>query len=150
MPPVRLAARKPYESESGSWRGCSISSSRRYGTLTTTVCGRPRRMPRKRFADWTRHIVIHVLAAIMCAGILTVTIIEKFRQGAWLTLVITGAAIALCLLVRRHYRRVSSRLAELNAEFEDLPSVDHEGGAPDPAQPTAVLLVGNAMTGASS
>jgi hypothetical protein len=32
--------------------GCSISSSRRYGTLTTTVCGRPRRVLRRRFADW--------------------------------------------------------------------------------------------------
>ena len=27
-------------------------SSRRYGTLTTTVCGRPRRAVRSDFADW--------------------------------------------------------------------------------------------------
>jgi hypothetical protein len=98
---------------------------------------------RARHPGWWRKIIIHVIGAFMCAGILTVTIIEKFRQGAWLTLVITGAAIVLCLMVRRHYKRVSSRLAELNAEFEDLPSVDHEGGEPDPTQPTAVLLVGS-------
>jgi amino acid transporter len=100
-------------------------------------------MHRARHPGWWRKIFIHVIGAFMCAGILTVTVIEKFRQGAWLTLVITGAAIALCLMVRRHYRHVSGRLAELNSEFEDLPSDDHEGGEPDPMQPTAVLLVGS-------
>jgi amino acid transporter len=98
---------------------------------------------RAKHPSWWRKVPIHVIGALLCAGILTVTIIEKFRQGAWLTLVITSAAIALCLGVRRHYRRVSRRLAELNSEFEDLPSVDHEGREPDPMQPTAVLLVGS-------
>ncbi len=93
--------------------------------------------------SWGRKIVIHILAAALCAGILTVTIVEKFRQGAWLTLVITGAAIAVCVMVRRHYRRVAKHLAALNKEFEELPSVDHAGGEPDPTQPTAVLLVGS-------
>ena len=98
---------------------------------------------RAKHPGWWRKIVIHVIGALLCAGILTVTVIEKFKQGAWLTLVITGAAIALCMAVRRHYRRVSRQLAELNREFDDLPSVDHEGGEPDPREPTAVLLVGS-------
>src|SRR6185312_5257361 len=98
---------------------------------------------RAKHPGWWRKIVIHVIGALLCAGILTVTVIEKFKQGAWLTLVITGAAIALCMGVRRHYRRVSRQLAELNREFDDLPSVDHEGGEPDPREPTAVLLVGS-------
>jgi len=92
---------------------------------------------------WWRKIVIHILAAMLCAGILVVTIFEKFKQGAWLTLVITGAAIALCVLVRRHYRGVARRLAELNQEFEELPSVDHAGGEVDAREATAVLLVGS-------
>jgi amino acid transporter len=92
---------------------------------------------------WWRKIFIHIIAAIMCAGILIVTIFEKFKQGAWLTLVITGVAIALCVVVRRHYRRVARRLAELNKEFEELPSVDHAGGETEPREPTAVLLVGS-------
>jgi uncharacterized membrane protein YeaQ/YmgE (transglycosylase-associated protein family) len=92
---------------------------------------------------WWRKIVIHIVGAFLCAGILTVTIIEKFRQGAWLTLVITGAAIVVCLLVRRHYRGVARTLADLNREFVDLPSDDHAGGEPDPREPTAVLLVGS-------
>jgi uncharacterized membrane protein SirB2 len=92
-------------------------------------------------AGWWRKIPIHILAATLCGGILVVTVLEKFRQGAWLTLVITGAAIFICVLVRRHYRRVARHLAELNQEFEDLPSVDHAGGETEPREPTAVLLV---------
>jgi hypothetical protein len=98
---------------------------------------------RRRNAGWWRKSIVHVIGALLCAGILIVTIIEKFRQGAWLTLVITGAAIALCVGVRRHYRSVSKKLAELNKEFLDLPSVDHAGGEPDASLPTAVLLVGS-------
>ncbi len=97
---------------------------------------------RAKHPGWWRKIFIHVIGAVLCAGILTVTVIEKFSQGAWLTIVITGVAIAICINVRRHYRSVSRRLIELNAEFEDLPSVDHAGGEPDPRQPTAALLVG--------
>jgi len=98
---------------------------------------------RHKHRDWYRRIFIHILAAVMCAGILGVTVFEKFRQGAWLTLVITGIAVAACIGVRRHYRAVARKLAELNEEFTDLPSDDHRGGEPDPSHPTAVLLVGS-------
>src|SRR6185503_146339 len=36
--------------------------------------------------EWFRRIMIHIIAAALCASILAVTIFEKFRQGAWLTL----------------------------------------------------------------
>ena len=93
--------------------------------------------------SWWRKIVIHVIGALLCAGILVVTIFEKFRQGAWLTLVITGAAIAVCWRCAATIAAWRARLVELNREFEDLPSVDHAGGEPDPREPTAVLLVGS-------
>ena len=98
---------------------------------------------RARFADWWRKIVIHVIGAVLCAGILAVTVYEKFRQGAWLTVVITSVTVLLCLAVRRHYTRMSHKLDELNREFAELPSAEHGGGEPDPALPTAVLLVGS-------
>ena len=91
---------------------------------------------------WSRKIVIHVIAAALCAGILGVTISEKFAEGAWLTLVITGLAVGVCALVGRHYREVGKQLASLNADFAEIPSSDHHGGDPIPDQPTAVLLVG--------
>lgn len=91
---------------------------------------------------WARKIVIHVIGAVLCAGILCVTVYEKFTQGAWLTIVITGIAVALCVLVARHYRLVGEKLAALGAEFADLPTEDRHGGEPVADQPTAVMLVG--------
>jgi amino acid transporter len=98
---------------------------------------------RREQPEWSKKIVIHVVAAALCAGILGVTISEKFMEGAWLTLVITGAAVGLCVLVARHYRAVGRQLVALNADFADIPSSDHHGGEPEPAEPTAVLLVGS-------
>jgi amino acid transporter len=93
-------------------------------------------------SGWFRHGAIHLLGLILCLAILTVTIIEKFSQGAWLTIVITAATIAVCMWVRYHYRSVSMQLAKMDQEFEFLPTEDHHGGEPDPKKPTAILLVG--------
>ncbi len=89
-----------------------------------------------------RNLAVHGVGLVLCVTILCVTIAEKFSDGAWRTLVITSVLVCFCVLIRRHYRGVSKKLAELNDEFADLPSVDHHGGEPDPKQPTAVLLVG--------
>ncbi len=97
---------------------------------------------RQRQPGWIRHMFVHVAGLLLCLAILTVTVLEKFREGAWLTLVITASLIAVCLWVRYHYRSVSQKLALLDHEFEDLPTSDHHGGDPDPRLPTAVLLVG--------
>ncbi len=54
----------------------------------------------------------------------------------------TGSLVLLCFVVRRHYRRVASILS--NA-FSGLERIQGEPGAapgpPDPAQPTAAVLV---------
>ncbi len=97
---------------------------------------------RKKHAAWLRHITVHVVGLALCLAILTVTVMEKFRHGAWLTLVITAALIAICVWVRYHYRAVSLQLRRLDHEFQHLPTTDHKGGDPDRKLPTAVLLVG--------
>jgi amino acid transporter len=97
---------------------------------------------RKQHGGWIRHISVHVIGLTVCLTILTVTVIEKFGQGAWKTLLVTAGLIALCAWVRAHYRSVALELRKLDHEFLHLPSEDHHGGAPDPRLPTAVLLVG--------
>jgi amino acid transporter len=89
-----------------------------------------------------KNLLVHGAGLILCVSILVVTISEKLTEGAWRTLVITGAIVVACLLIRRHYRGTARKLSELDKEFADLPTVDHHGGDPDKAQPTAVLLVG--------
>src|SRR5687767_15553417 len=40
---------------------------------------------RKTETSWARHLPAHIVAGLLCVGILLVTVIEKFREGAWLT-----------------------------------------------------------------
>jgi len=99
---------------------------------------------RKKHADWRKHISVHLVGLTLCAFILTVTVYEKFGEGGWVTLALTGGLIATCFLIRRHYRKVHENLGRLDGILTALPA----GVAPqpalslDPAAPTAVLLVG--------
>lgn len=99
---------------------------------------------RKKRADWKRKISIHVIGLTMCFTILVITTIEKFTEGGWITLFITGAVIAACFLVGRHYAMVAERLKRLDAQLV------REAGAPktkpppmNKEEPTAGILVAN-------
>jgi amino acid transporter len=100
---------------------------------------------------WWRHpepgrkrgLAIHGVAFVLCASILTGTVYEKGQQGGWITIAVTSLVIALCFVIRRHYRGVQANLRRLDGILEVLPP--HAGGAHpvlDPKSPTAVLLVG--------
>ena len=97
---------------------------------------------RRKHPDWANHIWIHAVALLMCITILVVNVLEKFTEGAWLTVVVTGALIALCLVIKRHYRGVFARLKRLDTILEALPT-----SGPlkelhiEKRKPTAVLLV---------
>ncbi len=98
---------------------------------------------RRKYPDWYRHIVIHVIGLVLCVSILVVNLIEKFREGGWITLVATTLLIALCIAIKRHYEGVKRNLRRLDDVMSALPS--HAAPAPhplDPRLPTAVLLVG--------
>jgi amino acid transporter len=98
---------------------------------------------RKRVAHWRRQLGLHGVALVLCLGILAFTVVQKFSQGAWVTLVVTAGIVVLCLCIELHYRHVAQQLARLDAELGDLPSLEGALGAePDPRQPTAVLMVG--------
>jgi amino acid transporter len=93
---------------------------------------------------WLKGIAVHVIGFVLCAGILVVNLYEKFTHGAWVTVVVTGGLVALCVVIRRHYRTVQKSLLRLD---EILPSVSLKVEAPpkplEPREPTAVLLVGS-------
>jgi amino acid transporter len=98
---------------------------------------------RRQRPDWSKKIRIHIAGLMMCVTILVVTVFEKFREGGWLTLAITGCVVALCFLVHRHYRLLQGQLAAL---FGSVAKVRPDAATPvrpvDPALPTAVILVG--------
>ena len=95
---------------------------------------------RRKHEGWLRHISVHVVGLVLCLTILLVMAVEKFQQGAWKTLLMTFVLVGICVWVRGHYRSVQAELHRLDNVL-DLPAVSQQGGDPDPAKPTAVLLV---------
>ena len=94
-----------------------------------------------------RRLALAGLGFVVCAGILSTTIFEKFTHGAWLTVIITGLVIAAGFAIRRHYRAVSRKLVEIDALFATAAPKAPPAAAPeiDPAAPTAVFLVGRSL-----
>jgi hypothetical protein len=99
---------------------------------------------RRRGKTWRWAMTVHVTGAALCLFILGVVVFEKFTEGAWVTLAVTGALVGVCLLIRRYYRRVKELSDQFSRHMESLPAdpaVVPATGEPDPAQPTAALLV---------
>jgi amino acid permease-like protein len=98
----------------------------------------------RRRRDWKRQISVHLLGFVLCISILVITIYEKFSHGGWITLLLTLAFIALCLMIKHHYQKVQINLNRLDTILTDLPVTPHpEPKALDPRAPTAILLVGS-------
>ncbi|TMB08546.1 MAG: APC family permease [Deltaproteobacteria bacterium] len=98
---------------------------------------------RKRHPQWRRPLAIAVVCFVLCSFILVVNLFEKFLEGAWLTVIVTGALVGLCMLIKRHYNGVYARLKRLDQILTALPV--GSPGKPLEIQkkkPTAVLLVG--------
>ncbi len=113
-------------------------------TFSLTEMGMCRLWVRSRATEprWVRKISIHVIGLVMCLTILTVIVIEKFTQGGWLTLIITSLVIALCFLIRRHYRTMQVKLGGLYESLVKIPqSSEFKRRIADRKLPTAVILV---------
>jgi amino acid transporter len=96
----------------------------------------------RRQGPWLGKALLFVTGFVLCATILTITVLEKFTEGGWLTLVVTTLVVVVCFLIRAHYRGVKLRLAHL---YQDVRHVDHGQHQPlpitNPGLPTACVLV---------
>jgi amino acid transporter len=90
-----------------------------------------------------RRLALFGVGAVLCVAILGVTIWEKFDEGAWRTIVVTGGLVVGCLFVNRYYREVGVKLRKLDQTLGQLITTGEPNTAePDPSQPTAIILVG--------
>ncbi|MES2202161.1 MAG: APC family permease, partial [candidate division FCPU426 bacterium] len=76
---------------------------------------------RKTQKDWKSRFAINGLGLALTTTILVATTIIKFGQGGWLTLVITGGFIGLCVFVRVSYGKTRQALTRLDDMLIDLP-----------------------------
>ncbi|MFO0974309.1 MAG: APC family permease [Phycisphaerae bacterium] len=92
-----------------------------------------------------RDLAIHSTGLLLCSSILVIMLVEKFTAGGWVTGMVTLALILVCVAIRKHYDTVSSLIRDVDRTFANLPNLlrsANPAGAPDPAKPTAVILVG--------
>ena len=93
---------------------------------------------------WKSRLLLSLLGFAVAGGILVVTVVEKFTEGGWLTILITGLLIALCMLIRGHYDQVRQQLRTVDALYAPRPTWGEDLPEPTlaPEQPTAIFLVG--------
>lgn len=100
---------------------------------------------------WRVRLALFGCGLVLCVTILAVTVTQKFQQGGWLTLAVTGTVVAACLMMNRHYRAVGAKLSGLYADLEKFPQFQKAAAASagrpapqlDDQAPTAVILVAN-------
>ena len=97
---------------------------------------------RKREIHWKKHLPVHMTGFILCFTILIVTSYEKFREGGWMTLLITLAFVTLCYLIRNHYNNVKKAVRKLDDLLMDIPTSRKANlEKPNPQEMTAIQLV---------
>jgi amino acid transporter len=97
---------------------------------------------RNRDKAWKRHIAVHIVGLILCLTILIVTVVIKFEEGGWLTLLITSGVIGLCYLIQSHYTKVRRGVRQLEDILSELPKGSQPNNEPlDQKEATAILLV---------
>ncbi|HKV11916.1 MAG TPA: APC family permease [Thermoanaerobaculia bacterium] len=89
-----------------------------------------------------RHLGLHLIALVLCASILAVTVFERFTHGGWVTVLLTSLFVLLCYAIQRHYRKSKAGLRQLDEILGSIPTTGEPNRAElDPKAPTAVLLV---------
>jgi hypothetical protein len=113
-------------------------------TFSLSMFGMAKKSLHERGTRWGRHAALFVTGFVLCATILAITVLMKFREGGWITLLVTGALILFCFMIRRHYRKLGRVLGRLYSELGSLPLQSHPNVDPlDPSKPTAAILVGS-------
>jgi amino acid transporter len=99
---------------------------------------------RRGTAPWKRRLLLSGLGVVLTTSILIVLLIGKFDEGGWVTLIITGAVIALCLTIRWHYDETREQLRKIDSLFSPRGGIDDTPNPPpiDPQKATAVFFVG--------
>ena len=90
-----------------------------------------------------RHVLLFLIGFLLCATVLVITTVEKFTEGGWLTVVVTGLLVVLCMVIRAHYRGIAVRLNKLNQDLSDIPTepITAPRAEFDPRKATAGVLV---------
>ncbi len=77
---------------------------------------------RKTERGWFHKLLINGVGCAFTLSILLITLMLKFNQGGWVTIVITSALVVLCFVVRGHYDHCVAHAVE-KLEADILPKL---------------------------
>ncbi|MGE5309003.1 MAG: APC family permease [Deltaproteobacteria bacterium] len=108
-------------------------------------------MVRSTEKGWGRKLAINGIGLGLTAFILLSMLVFKFKEGGWLTLLITGLFVVLAFQIKKHYRETAELLKRLNtlvvaAELSDQDFMaslakERQHEPFNPKDKTAVMLV---------
>ena len=90
-----------------------------------------------------RKLGVSGFGLMLTATILVVTVVIKFAEGGWVTVLVTTGFIFVCYIVRSHYNEVRGALKSLDDTLINIPfHPDLKKPVPvkDPLAPTAVVI----------
>jgi len=99
---------------------------------------------RRSARHWRRRLLLSAAGLLVTSAILVILVYEKFGTGGWVTILITGLVITICLAIRRHYDATRVQLQQIDRLFSAQPKLEAAAMPPplDAAKPTAVFFVG--------
>ena len=114
-------------------------------TFTLSLLGMARlwHLRRRTHTGWKGPLALFVVGTLVCGAMLILMTYEKFTEGGWVTIAVTGTCCVLCLLIHMHYASVMKQLKRLDEVLTSFPIPEGipEPGKPDPNDPVAVVLV---------
>lgn len=92
---------------------------------------------------WLRKFLPNFVGLVLSAGILVMTMVFKFTEGGWVTVILTGLFVAVCFVTKSHYGDIKKLLRNLDERLMNIPAgqTPMAPRTPDPRRPTAGLLV---------
>ena len=73
---------------------------------------------RRILPHWKRKLSINGVGFVLTLFILVSLSVAKFHEGGWITLVLTGALVAVAFAIHRHYRHTGLQLRRLDELIE--------------------------------
>ena len=92
---------------------------------------------------WVRKFLLSAFGFVVTISILAITVSEKFFEGGWFTILVTGIVVILCMYTRKHYDIFRTELSKSDDAFKHLERDPNLVPLHlDAKQETAFLLVG--------
>ena len=98
---------------------------------------------RTRTLKWLKHFIVNLIGFLLCFTILTITSIEKFTDGGYITLAVTALTVILCYSINNYYNKVKLRVGDLQGIYQQVIDTNHRTTAEalNPKAMTAIHVV---------